>query len=29
MHLKYAEMCANVVGEKRGHMGRVFFVLVF
>ena len=25
MHLKYAEMLAIVVAEKRGHMGRVFF----
>jgi len=27
MHLKYAEMLAIVIGEKRGHMGQVFFVL--
>ena len=29
MHLKYGKMFAIVVGEKRGHIGRVFFVFFF
>ena len=26
IHLKYGKMFTIVVGEKRGHIGRVFFV---